>query len=409
MRGIARRALSVLLGAGMLVGAGLVPAAARTESVPTAPPTAPRAAPGALYVETGHWAVGEAGPVAVDNSGHVLVAADERLLTYDETGRLLSSFATGVSTAYGLAVGPDGRIYLSEYGGLPSAVHVFSPGGASLGSYTSPGGGSFDPWGLETHPGTGQLWIANATGDEIDRVTPNAPAIGGPGTGNGRFDTPVDVAYGNGSMYVVDRDNSRIQRFRADTGVFQGKWGQLGHGAGQFELPVALDVGLGGSVLVLDRWLTGDSDLDAFSPDGVYLGTSKVPASHTFGMATDAAGNVYVSGLLASGGWGVVRMSPASYPRLAEKRVDAKPNRKKAKVKIACAAGADCHGKVRVVRSGKVVAKGSYHVAAGAKRMVKIKITPKGRTALRQRARTPVKVRLVSAGGVVKARGVLTR
>lgn len=299
-----------------LVGSGIVPSAptarGATEAAGPAPSTAalPKAGVGG-YRETGRWLTEERPrAVAVDNQGRVLVAVGEKVITYNRNGRRLRSFATGTTKGYGLTVGPNGNIYLSEYGGNPSAVHVYKPSGKLVGSLVETDGSSFAPWGVETLP-SGQLWIANATGNTVDRALPSATSVGGPGTGNGRFDVPVDVAYSAKRVFVVDSDNSRIQRF-TPAGKFERKWGQYGTGPGQLRSPLSIDTGKQGVVLVLDSASVDDSQLEAYRPTGKHLRASKIRASKTFGLAADAKGNVYVTGLLSypNGGWGVVRLSP---------------------------------------------------------------------------------------------------
>ena len=56
----------------------------------------------------------------------------------------------------------------------------------------------------------------------------------------------------DGSVYVADRGNHRIQKFDAD-GVFVTKWGSSGTGNGQFNLPFGVAVAADGSVYVADR------------------------------------------------------------------------------------------------------------------------------------------------------------
>ena len=55
----------------------------------------------------------------------------------------------------------------------------------------------------------------------------------------------------DGSLYVADIRNSRIQKFTA-AGVFVNKWGTQGDGGRQFDYPQDLAVASDGSVYVAD-------------------------------------------------------------------------------------------------------------------------------------------------------------
>src|SRR5208337_1559642 len=92
-------------------------------------------------------------------------------------------------------------------------------------------------------------------------ATPNATAImtamfvtewGSVGTGNGQFDFPQGVAVdSSGNVYVVDRGNSRIQKF-SNTGTYITQWGSLGISNGQFDYPQGVAVDSSGNVYVAD-------------------------------------------------------------------------------------------------------------------------------------------------------------
>ncbi len=57
------------------------------------------------------------------------------------------------------------------------------------------------------------------------------------GSGDGQFHDPADVGVDDkGDLYVVDRENSRIQKFNA-SGVYVAQWGSNGNGVGQFSYP----------------------------------------------------------------------------------------------------------------------------------------------------------------------------
>ena len=55
----------------------------------------------------------------------------------------------------------------------------------------------------------------------------------------------------DGSVYVADMGNHRIQKFTSE-GVFVTKWGSLGTGDGQFDVRFGVSVAPDGSVYVSD-------------------------------------------------------------------------------------------------------------------------------------------------------------
>ena len=54
-----------------------------------------------------------------------------------------------------------------------------------------------------------------------------------------------------GNVYVIDGDNSRIQKFDS-SGNFITKWGEFGSGDGQLNRPNGIAVGSSGDIYVID-------------------------------------------------------------------------------------------------------------------------------------------------------------
>jgi|GEM_PF-6797232 len=83
------------------------------------------------------------------------------------------------------------------------------------------------------------------------------------GSGDGQFSLPRGVALGSdGSIYVTDGDNNRIQKFTPE-GVFVSKWGTWGTSDGEFNEPIGIAVASDGSVYVAD---TSNHRIQKFAP-----------------------------------------------------------------------------------------------------------------------------------------------
>lgn len=92
---------------------------------------------------------------------------------------------------------------------------------------------------------------------------------GSHGMGEGQFIRPHDLDFSplEDKLYVVDRDNNRVQVFDK-SGNFLFKWGSFGGGDGQFGLPYGLDVDARGDVWVADR---NNSRVQKFDANGNFL------------------------------------------------------------------------------------------------------------------------------------------
>jgi sugar lactone lactonase YvrE len=131
-------------------------------------------------------------------------------------------------------------------------------------------------------------------------------AWGSRGSADGQFFVPLYLATdAGGNVYVTDSGNDRVQKFTS-TGGFITKWGSNGAGPGQFaeEGPVGVATDSAGNVYVADRGsplTTGNFRIQKFSSSGGFLITwgSNGSGDSQFlgprGLATDRAGGVYVA------------------------------------------------------------------------------------------------------------------
>lgn len=86
--------------------------------------------------------------------------------------------------------------------------------------------------------------------------------------GDGGFNAPKNMALApDGSLYVADTNNHRIQKFDAARN-FVKAWGSQGSAPGQFNEPWGLAVGADGSVYVADTW---NHRIQKFDKDGNFI------------------------------------------------------------------------------------------------------------------------------------------
>jgi DNA-binding beta-propeller fold protein YncE len=169
-----------------------------------------------------------------------------------------------------------------------SAVSVPSAVAAPLGvlgasGSTGAGDGQFQgTGGVAVNESTGDVYVVDMGGNRVERFNAGGEfldAFGSPGSGNGQFDFSGSPAFYNpapqlaidqsdGSVYVADIANNRIQKFSA-AGVFAWKAGTAGTGDGQFSRPqgVAVDP-TDGSVYVAD---TGNARVQKLTNAGAYV------------------------------------------------------------------------------------------------------------------------------------------
>lgn len=114
-----------------------------------------------------------------------------------------------------------------------------------------------DPEAVEVSP-DGAVLVLDA-GENVIRVVRDGALtdrrIGAFGRGREGMSCPHDLALGaDGTIYVADSGNRRIQRYRLSDGACLGPWGSHGNAADQFIDPTGVAMNENGELLVADRY-----------------------------------------------------------------------------------------------------------------------------------------------------------
>lgn len=204
--------------------------------------------------------------LAVDKQGdlYVIDVTLKLVMVYNRDGKFLRSIgkAEQFNKPGGIAVDAGGtRVYVVDTGGVGSKEHRVRVFDAQSGAHL------FD--------------------------------IGKRGTGPGEFNLPRGaVVAPDGSLYVVDGGNFRVQRFGAD-GKYISQFGKVGRGGGQFSRPKEVAVDPTGNIYVSDAAF---GNFQIFNPDGQLLlavgnrsaGNTPAGFSLNAGIAADEDGRIYM-------------------------------------------------------------------------------------------------------------------
>jgi sugar lactone lactonase YvrE len=183
-----------------------------------------------------------------------------------------------------------------------SAVQVFGSTGSAPGQFQAPEG--------ITIADDGSIYVADSLNHRIQKFDAQGQyvaAYGGPAASDapGQFREPWDVAVAkDGTWYVADTWNHRIESFKPD-GTFIKTWGSNLDSGGQavgseggFYGPRGIAVDNEGRVIVAD---TGNKRIQIFQSDGAFLqqfgGSGLQPGQldEPVGVAVDAQGNIVVA------------------------------------------------------------------------------------------------------------------
>lgn len=220
--------------------------------------------------------------------------------------------AASLSEPRGVACGPDGRIWVADFG--HDRVVRFEPGLRSPVAIGKKGTGKveFQQPSAIAIGADGRVYVADTWNSRIQVLSPEGEWLS---EMTGELFGPRGVAVdAKGRVFVSDTGNGRVVRFGAD-GKLQKEWGRSGPDQGRLANPMGILVDTAGRVWVADN---GNGRLCQFDPDGRLLATVAVPgwrleACSEPHIAIDDTGNTWISVPLAGEVWtlnqkGEVRM-----------------------------------------------------------------------------------------------------
>jgi len=168
---------------------------------------------------------------------------------------------------------PERELFVADF--LASHVLGYDENRLEVSVMTTAGGAGDikGPRGIAYTPGffgPSRLYITDFTRNCVFRLSDNQWSRWGErGSTPGQFKRPCGIACSvdGGFVYVVDRDNHRIQQFDGE-GHFVKQWGGRGDGPGRFAFPEGIAVSPTGAIFVTD---TGNDRVQKFSATGGFI------------------------------------------------------------------------------------------------------------------------------------------
>ncbi len=220
-----------------------------------------------------------------------------RIAQFDQAGPFVRAWGWGVQT------GANAFEVCTAVcrGGIPGQ----GAGQLSVNAFDDGGNVTMYPQ-LAVHQSDGSVYVADTGNDRIQKFAADGTFIlqfGSTGSGEGQMEAPQGVAVDpvSGDVYVADTDNNRVQRYTS-AGTYLAQIGAPGGGAGEgdFNRPTRLAVDAGGRLYVVDAG-DGSGRVQRFGPAGDFqqlfaAGAVNAPKDVAVDLSDD---HVYILGFTA--------------------------------------------------------------------------------------------------------------
>jgi DNA-binding beta-propeller fold protein YncE len=205
---------------------------------------------------------------------------------------------TALPSPVGLAVGPNGDVYVTD--SVLGAIFVLKPG-AEFATRLKLTGALRQPTGIAFDPTSKQLFVSDTFAHDVKVFAldgTQVKTIGRRGDGDGEFNFPTMLWRSDGGqLMVTDSLNFRVQIFDL-TGQFISKFGKLGDGSGDAPRQKGVATDRYGHIYVVDSLLNA---VQVFDTSGRFFlsfgGLGQAPGEFWLptGVFVDAENMIYVT------------------------------------------------------------------------------------------------------------------